>query len=286
MPGHAGTLDALGVSAFTRGTIHGSSCVSPDASLGADVTVGPFAVIHAGVELGEGSFVGAGAVLGEPTADFYHNPSYEPQPCRIGPRAVLRSHSIVYAGSTIGDDFACGHHVTIREGSTIGDDVRIGTNSDVQGDLAIGAHTRLHSGVFVAQRSVIEDFVWIFPHAVLTNDPHPPSDTCTRGPTIRRFAVVAANATIMPAVEVGEGALVGAKSLVRSDVPPATVVVGIPAQVVGQTSDVTCCAGRLDQVYPWWTHFRRGYPEGVLPPVAATGSDAGDDEPRPEEAQR
>ena len=44
------------------------------------------------------------------------------------------------------------------------------------------------------------------------------------------------------------------------------VVAGVPAKVVGPTSDVTCRHGRLDQVYPWSSHFRRGYPEGVLPP--------------------
>lgn len=245
--------------------VHESSWVSPDAQLGDGVTVGPFAVVHDGVELGDGAFVGSGVVLGEPTADFYHTSSFEPRPCRIGQHAVIRSHSVIYAGATIGDDFACGHHVSIREGSTIGKNVQVGTLSDLQGELSIGDHARLHSNVFVAQRSTIEDLVWIFPHAVLTNDPHPPSDTCTQGPTIRRFAVVAAHATIMPALEIGEGALVGAMSLVRSDVPPAAVVVGVPGKVVATTSDISCRRDRLEHVYPWWTHFRRGYPEGALP---------------------
>lgn len=257
--------------ARTERRIHETSWVSPEARLGEDVTVGPFAVVNDGVEIGDGTFVGAGVVLGEPTADFYHTSSYKPRPCRIGQRAVIRSHSVVYAGATIGDDFVCGHYVNIRENSTIGHDVRVGTLSDIQGDLSIGDHVRLHSSVFVPQLTVIEDFVWIFPHAVLTNDPHPPSDTCTRGPAIRRFAVIAARATIMPAVEIGEGALVGAMTLVRSDVPPGAVVVGVPGKIVGTTAEIACRDGRLDQVYPWWTHFRRGYPDGVLPPIGEDG---------------
>ncbi|MFL5925911.1 MAG: acyltransferase [Gaiellaceae bacterium] len=254
--------------------------------MGPNVTVAPFTVIHAGVEVGAGSFIGPGVVLGEPTADFYHTDSYAPRACRIGRRAIVRSHSVVYSGATIGDDFECGHYVNVREGTLIADDVRIGTSSDIQGDLTIGAHTRIHSGVFVPQRTEIDEFVWIFPHAVLTNDPHPPSDTCTDGPKIRRFAVVAAGATLMPGVEIGEGALVGASSLVRDDVPAGAVVVGIPARVVGRVTDVACKAERLPQVYPWWTHFRRGYPDGVLPPHGAPGSDAKNDRPRTEEAQR
>jgi carbonic anhydrase/acetyltransferase-like protein (isoleucine patch superfamily) len=74
---------------------------------------------------------------------------------------------------------------------------------------------------------------------------------------------------IFPAVEIGQGAVVGAMSLVRSDVPPDTVVVGVPAKVVGPSADVVCREGRLDRVYPWWRHFRRGYPEGVLPDPTA-----------------
>ncbi|HUF01837.1 MAG TPA: acyltransferase, partial [Gaiellaceae bacterium] len=158
-----------------------------------------------------------------------------------------------------------GHHVTIREGSSIGTSVRVGSRSDLQGDLSIGDFTRLHSNVFVAQRSTIEDFVWLLPNVMLANDPHPPSDTCTVGPTIRRYAVISANATVFPGVEVGEGALVGAMALVRHDVPAHSVVVGVPGKVVGSTADVVCREGKLERVYPWWTHFRRGYPEGVLP---------------------
>jgi acetyltransferase-like isoleucine patch superfamily enzyme len=248
-------------------TVHETSWVSSEARLGDGVTVGPFAVINAGVELGEGAIVGAHVVLGEPTANFYTGGAYEPRPCRIGARAVIRSHTVIFAGATIGPDFQSGHHVCIREGSTLGMDVRIGTLSDLQGDLTIGDHARLHSSVFVPQGTTIEDLVWIFPHAVLTNDPHPPSDSCTQGPTIRRSAVISAHATIMPALEIGEQALVGAKTLVRSDVPPRAVVVGVPGRIVGTIEDVTCKHGNLDRVYPWWTHFRRGYPDGVLPDV-------------------
>lgn len=241
--------------------------MSPKAQLGDDVTIGPFAVVHDCVELGDGSFVGSHVVLGEPTAEFYGSSPYTARTCRIGRGAVIRSHSVIYAGASIGSGFACGHHVTVREGSEIGDDVRLGTLSDLQGDLAIGDHVRLHSGVFVPQGTTIEEFVWIFPQASLLNDPHPPSDTCTLGPTIRKFAVISARATLMPAVEIGEGALVGAMALVREDVPAGAVVVGVPARVVGTTADVVCHEGRLEQVYPWWKHFRRGYPEGALPPL-------------------
>ena len=201
-----------------------------------------------------------------PTAGYYADPGrYEPAPCRIGRNAVLRSHAVVYAGVEIGDGFSCGHRVTIREGSRIGRGCRIGTDCDLQGHLTIGSHTRMHSGVFVPQHTTVEKLVWIFPRTVLLNDPHPPSDTCTRGPTLRAFSVVGAPARSSPASRSVEGRLSGAGSVVRSDVPADAVVVGVPARVVGTTADIVCREGRLERVYPWWRHFRRGYPGGRAP---------------------
>jgi acetyltransferase-like isoleucine patch superfamily enzyme len=50
-------------------------------------------------------------------------------------------------------------------------------------------------------------------------------------PILRRFAAVGAGATILPGVEIGEGALVGAGAVVTRDVPPWTIVMGMPARV-------------------------------------------------------
>jgi len=257
------------------GSVHPTSVVDPSAELGRAVTVGAYAVINANVSVGDGSFVDAHAVLGATASGYYSDPeAYDPEPCRIGQRAVIRSHCSLYAGVTIGDDFSCGHHVTIREGCQFGDGVQVGTLCDVQPDVMIGDHARLHSNVFVARGSVIEGLTWLFPHAVLIDDPHPPSDECTQGPTIRKFAAVGAGSTIFPAVEVGEGALIAAMSLVRQDVPPHTVVAGVPAKSFGPTADVVCHEGRIEQLYPWWRHFRRGYPDGVLPPAGDSGPGA------------
>lgn len=246
------------------GQIHPTALVSSSAALGDEVTVGPFAVVHDGVEVGARSIIGTHCVLGEPTVGFYDSGSTAGG-TRIGEGSIIRSHTVIYQNVTIGCSFRTGHHVTVREGTSIGDDVQIGTMSDLQGDLSVGNHVRLHSNVHVGRLSVIEDFAWLFPYVVLTNDPHPPSDTCTRGALIRRFAVVATNSVIMPGIAVGEHALVGAMSLVTRDVPAETVVVGSPAQSRGSVRDIECQHGALDAVYPWPMQFRRGYPEGVLP---------------------
>ncbi len=243
---------------FELGRLDATSVVSERSRRGEGVTIGAHTIVYDNVEIGDHSVVGPNVILGEPGAAYYSSPSYENPPLRIGARSLIRSGSIVYAGSVLGDHFECGHHVTIREGSEIAAHCRVGTLSDVQGDCRIDEYTRLHSGVFVAQGSDIGKYVWLFPGVILTNDPHPPSEV-RLGVTIEDYAVVATGAVLLPGVRVGKGALVGAHALVRKDIPPTTVVAGQPATNLG---DVRLIRGREtgDPMYPWPHHFRRGMP--------------------------
>jgi len=53
-----------------------------------------------------------------------------------------------------------------------------------------------------------------------------------KAPTVRRWAVIGAGATVLPDVEIGEGAMVAAGAVVTKDVPPWTIVAGVPARHV------------------------------------------------------
>lgn len=77
--------------------------------------------------------------------------------------------------------------------------------------------------------------------------------------------VVELGTTLMPGIEVGERAMVGAMSLVTRDVEPCTVVIGVPAKPVGPVTDVRCKHRVIERAYPWPDHLRRGYPDGALP---------------------
>ena len=190
--------------------------------------------------------------------DFYENRENGFHPTVIGENAVIRSMSIIYGDSIIGDNFQCGHRITIREHTVIGNNVSIGTLSDIQGYCKIGNNVRLHSNVHIGQKAVIEDFVWIFPYCILTNDPTPPSETVI-GVTLKKFAVVAAGSIILPGVTVESDSLVAAGAIVTKDVKENTVVGGNPAKVIANINDIKNHTNGK-KVYPWRYTFKRGMP--------------------------
>ncbi len=204
--------------------------VYPNVQLGKDVEIGDYAVIGVpprGREAGELLVV-------------------------IGDGAVIRSHTVIYAGNRIGKGLQTGHGVMIREENEIGDDVSIGTNSVVEHHVVIGNGVRLHTNVFVPEFSVLEDGCWLGPNVVVTNALHPlcpKVKECLKGPTIRRGAKIGANATLLPDIVIGEMALVGAGAVVTGDVPPGVVVAGNPARVVKQVAKLTCPYDLIDRPY-------------------------------------
>ena len=151
----------------------------------------------------------------------------------IGPHATVRAFTVIYAGSRIGSHLETGHGTVIREENRIGDHQSIWSNSTIDYGCVIGNNVRIHTGVYVAQFTTIEDEVFLAPGVMIANDRHPICRECMRGPTIKRGARVGINATLLPEVVVGEGALVGAAAVVTRDVPAGMVVAGNPARVMG-----------------------------------------------------
>jgi acetyltransferase-like isoleucine patch superfamily enzyme len=173
-------------------------------------------------------------------------------PLTIGDDSVLRSHTVIYAGTCIGRNFQAGHGVLIRENTNIGDTCSVGTGSILEFQVVVGAGVRLHSGVFVPEHCVLEDGCWLGPRVVLTNAKFPLSARAKetlQGVRVCKRAKVGANSTILPGLTIGEGALVGAGSVVTHDVPPRAVVVGNPARKIRMVDDLVY-PDTLLQAYP------------------------------------
>jgi len=159
----------------------------------------------------------------------------------IGKRAHIRSHTVIYAGNKIGMYFQTGNKVNIREMNKIGDNVSVGTLSVIEHNVTIGNNVRIHTQVFIPEYSILEDDSWLGPNVVLTNAKYPLSPGVKenlKGPIIRRGAKIGANATILPGIEIGTNALVGAGAVITSDVPKSAVVAGNPGRLIKTLSDL------------------------------------------------
>ena len=236
--------------------VHPTAILGRNAEIEDGVSIGPYSIINDGVRIGRNTRVGPQCIIGESGMS-------ERGPTMIGADSIIRAGTIIYAGVHAKDRLETGPRVFIRENTKLGKNVRVGTLSDIEGDCTFGDYCRLHSNVFVAKGTSVSDCVWMFPHVVITNDPHPPSEL-QLGVVIERFAVIAAGSVVMAGVRIGEDAVVGAMSLVRKDVQPGTVVVGNPAK---EMCEAISLRNKLDQgksVYPWRYHFDRGMPwEGI-----------------------
>ncbi len=140
----------------------------------------------------------------------------------------------------------------IREDNLLGDDVKIWNSSTVDYGCRVGNRVKIHTNVYLAQFTVLEDDVFIAPGVTTANDPHPGcgfSAQCMRGPLIQTGAQIGCGAIILPFVTIGRRALVGAGSVVTRDVPPETVVAGNPAQPLRSIYDLGCPANLTDHPY-------------------------------------
>jgi UDP-3-O-[3-hydroxymyristoyl] glucosamine N-acyltransferase len=232
--------------------------ISPSATIGANVKIGDNCSIYDNVIIKDNSVICNDCVIGEPLAGYYSEDGYTNPVTVIEPNALIRSHTIIYAGCNIGESFSCGHRVTIRENSKIGKFCRIGTVSDLQGNLEIGDYCWLHSNVHIGQQSKLGNFVFIYPYVVLTNDPTPPSNICI-GPTIGDYSQVAVFSVLLPGVKIGKHCLVGAGSIVGKDVADFQLVLGSPAKTIKDVREIKS-RETGESHYPWPYRFDRGMP--------------------------
>lgn len=153
-----------------------------------------------------------------------------PEFARIAPDVVLGKDVKIYAFVNL-------------YGCSIGDESKIGTFVEIQAGATIGKRVKVSSHTFICEGVTIEDYVFIGHGVMFINDRYPrattptgelqtPQDWSVVPTVIKKGASIGSNATILCGVTVGEGAIVGAGSVVTKDVPPNTIVAGNPARVM------------------------------------------------------
>lgn len=202
--------------------IHPTAIIHPRAWVHPDAEIGPYAII--------GSDHG---------------------PLDLGPKTIIRSHSVVEGGSTYGDGLETGHHVLLRAGNTVGLNLRIGTGSSLEGGGQIGDYVRIHGRVEMT-KGVIRDFARIYADCYITDNRLPPSRV-NEPVIIEEGAVLTIGCVVVAGVRIGIGSFVGANTTVTRDVPPAMALVG------GKLKRVTELSWK-GYSYPWTGYYRDGYP--------------------------
>lgn len=183
------------------------------------------AIISPQVKLGQNITIEDFCIIGCPFRGFTEELTI------IGDNAIIRSHTIIYAGNNIGKNFQTGNKANIRELNTIGDNVSIGTLSVIEHHIKIENNVRIHSQAFIPEFTILKKNCWIGPNTVLTNAKYPKSPNVKKklkGPIIEENVKLGANSTILPGVKIGKNSLIGAGSLVSKNIPKNSIYAGNP----------------------------------------------------------
>jgi acetyltransferase-like isoleucine patch superfamily enzyme len=205
--------------------------------------VHPTATVYPGTVLAEGVRVLENAVVGkQPALGPKSTAKRDPlPPAEIGDGTVVSTGAIVFAGATVGAGCILGDQSCVRERVTIADDVVVGRGALVENDTTIGSGTRIQAEAYVTAYSTLEEDVFLAPCVVTTNDNFmgrtERRHELRKGPTIRRGARIGGGAILLPGIEIGEEAFVGAGAVVLHDVPARAVVVGNPARQIRDVAD-------------------------------------------------
>jgi acetyltransferase-like isoleucine patch superfamily enzyme len=198
------------------------------------------AKIYGSTTIGENCTVMENVILGYPqhdillqiTAQGKQIEEFGFQGCDIGSGSFIRAGTTIFSNVKAGNGFRTGHNAMIREKTILGENVLVGTNVIIDGNVTIGSNVSIQGNVYIPTHVTIEDNVFIGPCAVLANDKYPVrGEYRPVGPVIRKGASIGANSTLIPGIEIGEGAMVAAGALVTKDVPAWKLALGCPARI-------------------------------------------------------
>jgi UDP-3-O-[3-hydroxymyristoyl] glucosamine N-acyltransferase len=217
-------------------TIAESVIIRQNVRIGRDVLIHPHVVVNSGTCIGDRVEIFPCAYIGkEPkgAGTLARQPIFEK-------RVVIEMDSSIGPHAVIYYDVEIGEHTLIGDGASIREQCRIGSYSlisryvTVNYNAKIGNKTRILDFTHITGNCTIGNNVFISTMIATTNDNalgrEGYSEQQIRGPIIEDGAMIAANVTLLPGVRIGEKSVIGAGAVVTKDVPPGSVMMGVPAK--------------------------------------------------------
>lgn len=156
------------------------------------------------------------------------------KPAQIGAHSTIRGGSTLYADVEIDHHLQTGHNILIREKTRLGKYVVIGTNTVIDGQVSIGDFVKIETNCYIPTHVEIGHRVFIGPNVTLTNDRFPLKMRESYepvGPIIENGVTIGGGVTICPGLRIGKGSFIAAGAVVTKDVPPYSLVIGVPGEI-------------------------------------------------------
>ena len=211
--------------------------IDENVSIGKGSIIGHNVIIYQDTIIGENVRIDENAVLGKMPMIAANSATTSIQkldPLTIGNNCIIGTSAILYRGAKIGNNVLIADVASIREHVEIGSNTIIGKNATIENKVKIGCYCKIQSNVQIVPYSIIEDYVFLAPGVVTSNDNYTGRTekrfSQYKGVTIKRGARLGVASITCPGITIGEDALVGAGSVVKQDVPPKKIVVGVPAK--------------------------------------------------------
>ena len=164
----------------------------------------------------------------------------------VHPKALCESDDIG-AGTRI---WAFAH---VLPGARIGRDCNVCDGVFVEGDVVVGDRSTIKCGVQLWDGVRLGNDVFVGPNATFSNDIFPRSRQRPERfaqTVVEDGASIGANATLLPGIRIGRGAMIGAGAVITRSVPANAIVVGNPARIVGYVTDADAGAPGADTPVP------------------------------------
>ncbi|MBA7513642.1 UDP-3-O-(3-hydroxymyristoyl)glucosamine N-acyltransferase [subsurface metagenome] len=213
--------------------------IEEDVAIGDNCRIGYNVVIRKGTTIGDNVRIDDNTVIGKypmrATLSIFKEEK-NLLPTHIGSNCLIGANTVIYIGSSISNNVLIADLASIRENTAIGEYTIVGRGVTVENYVKIGKRCKLESECYITAYSELEDYVFIAPGVVTSNDNYlgrtEERFKHFKGVTVKKGARIGANAVILPGKTIGEDALVAAGSVVTKDVPPRKIVMGSPAGIV------------------------------------------------------